>query len=104
MVRKIFAFVLGLGFLAGAIFVAKNLIDSNKRPVREVPKTVKTVYTQTVNNTEIPIILKSNGNLVAARKIELFSEVQGIFEESRFPFKAGQRYNKGAVLLDINSR
>ncbi len=104
MVRKIIGIVLGLALLAGAGFVAKKQIDNNKRPVRTAPKTVKTVYTTPVINTDIPIILKANGNIVASRKVELFSEVQGIFKETRLPFKAGQSYRKGQVLMDIDSR
>lgn len=84
--------------------MAKKQIDNNKRPVRTVPKTIKTVYTTPVINTDIPIILKANGNIVASRKVELFSEVQGIFKETALPFKAGQSYRKGQVLMDIDSR
>ena len=103
MLRKIIGAVIGLALLAGGIFTAKSLIDNNQRPVREVPKTIKTVFTQNVLNTEIPIIVKANGNLVASRKIEIFSEVQGIFKESKKPFKSGQYYRKGELLMDINS-
>ena len=104
MTRKIIGAVLGLAFLAGAIYVANSLIEANQRPVREVPPAVKTVFVQPVLNTEIPIIVKANGNLVASRKIELYSEVQGIFTETKRPFKAGQYYKKGELLMDIDSR
>lgn len=104
MLRKIIGAVIGLVLLAGAAFVAKTLVDNNQRPVREVPKTVKTVFTQNVLNTEIPIVVKANGNLVASRKVEIFSEVQGIFKESKKPFKSGQYFRKGELLLDIDSR
>ena len=73
MLRKIISIILGIVLLAGAIFVAQTLISNNKRVVREVPKTVKTVFTQKVSNSEIPIVVKANGNLVASRKIEVFS-------------------------------
>ena len=104
MLRKILGLFIGLILLAGAGFTAKNLIDNNKRPVRQVPKTVKTVFTQTVLNTDIPIVVKANGNLVASRKVEIFSEVQGIFKETSKPFKSGQTYKKGQLLMDIDSR
>lgn len=104
MLRKIIGLFIGLILLAGAAFTAKNLIDNNNRPVREVPKTVKTVFTQTVLNTEIPIVVKANGNLVASRKVEIYSEVQGIFKEASKPFKSGQTYRKGQVLMDLDSR
>lgn len=104
MLRKIIGAVLGLVLLVGAGYTAKTLIDNNQRPVREVPKTVKTVFTQNVLNTEIPIVVKANGNLVASRKVEIYSEVQGIFKESSKAFKSGQYYRKGEILMDINSR
>lgn len=104
MARTIIGIVLGVLLLAGAVYLAKVQIDNNKRPVREVPKTIKTVYTSPVVNTDIPILLNANGNIVASRKVELFSEVQGIFKETRLPFKAGQYYRKGQILMDIDSR
>lgn len=104
MTRKIIGFVLGLILLAVAIYVAKSLIDSNVRTVREVPKTIKTVFTQSVLNTDIPIVVKASGNLVASRKIELYSEVQGIFKEGEKAFKSGQAYSKDQILMDIDSR
>lgn len=104
MLRTIIGVVIGLALLAVAVYTAKTLIDNNQRPVREVPKTIKTVFAQPVLNTEIPIVVKANGNLVASRKVELFSEVQGIFKETNKPFKSGQFYRKGQVLMDIDSR
>ncbi len=104
MLRKIIGIVLGVVLLAGAGYTAKTLISNNTRPVREVPKTVKTVFTQAVLNSEVPIKVKAKGNLVASRKIELYSEVQGIFNESTKPFKSGQAFRKGQLLMDIDSK
>ncbi|MFT6216077.1 MAG: multidrug efflux pump subunit AcrA (membrane-fusion protein) [Roseivirga sp.] len=104
MTRKIIGLVLGIIFLSGAFLLSKNLIDNNKRPVVEVPKNVTTVFTQSVTNGEIPIIINANGNLVASRKIELYAEVQGIFKSTKKPFKAGQSYRRGDVLLSIDSQ
>ncbi len=104
MLRKVIGIVLGIVLLAGAGYMAKNLIDSNQRPVRSIPQAVKTVFTQAVINNDVPIVVNANGNLVASRKIELYSEVQGIFTETKRPFKAGQAYKQGDLLMDINSR
>lgn len=102
MIRKILATLLGLALLVGAFFGAKILIDSNVQTVREVPPSIKTVYAEPVVNTEVPIVVNANGNLVAAKKVELFAEVQGIFRNAGKPFKAGQRYEKGEVLMRID--
>lgn len=104
MLRKIIGYALGLLLLVGAVFFAKSLIDSNQRTRRELPQVVKTVYTQTVINGEVPVMVSANGNLVSSRKVELYSEVQGILLESQKPFKTGQSFKKGDILLRIDSK
>lgn len=104
MVRKIIGVVVGICALALAFYVAKSLINSNQRPKREVPQVIKTVFAQPVINADVPISVNANGNLVSSRKVELFSEVQGILLESNKPFKSGQSFNRGDVLLRINSQ
>ncbi len=104
MVRKIISIALGIILLVGAFYIAKSLIDSNQRPRQEVPQVIKTVYTQSVINGEVPIMVNANGNLIASRKMELYSEVQGIMLETNKPFKPGQSFKKGDVLLRLDSR
>ena len=104
MLRKVLGVVLGIALLIGAFFVARTLIGANKRTRREVPQAIKKVYTRPVINGEVPILVNASGNLVASRKIELYSEVQGILQESVRPFKAGQFYRKGQVLMKMDNR
>ncbi|MFK7954166.1 MAG: efflux RND transporter periplasmic adaptor subunit [Ekhidna sp.] len=104
MARKIIGIVVGVLLLMGAFYMAKSLIASNQRVRKEVPQTIKTVFTSPVINSEVPILINANGNLVASRKIELFSEVQGILKESNKPFKAGQAFRKGDLLMKMDSR
>ncbi|MEQ8238904.1 MAG: HlyD family efflux transporter periplasmic adaptor subunit [Cyclobacteriaceae bacterium] len=104
MLRKILGIVLGISLLFVAFYVAKSLINSNEVPSREVPQVIKTVYSQSVINGEVPIMVKTNGNLISSRKVEIYSEVQGILLESNKPFKSGQSFSKNDVLLRINSR
>ncbi len=40
---------------------------------------------------------------MASERIDLFAEVQGIFEYSSGNFKAGETYKKGQILIKINS-
>ena len=87
----------------GAFYVVKVMIASNQRPQRKVKKIVKTVFTDVVENKDIPIIINANGNLVAKNKIDLYSEVQGILKPLSKDFKAGTTYKKGEVILRINS-
>lgn len=75
---------------------------------RSIPKPVESVVvtpvsTHTVLNKEVPISLKTSGNLVAKTQVDIFSEVMGVFEKSDHAFKPGTRYKKGDVLMSINS-
>ena len=76
--RNFILSILGIAFIAGAIFLGKYFIDKNQKPRPKYKKTIKTVFVETVENKDIPIILSASGSLLAKNKIELFSEVQGI--------------------------
>ena len=101
--RKIISTVIGVLLLAGAVFIAKYFIDNKKRPQPKFDKIVKTVYVEPVENTDIPIIISTSGNLVAKRKIELYAEVQGVLIPSSKEFKEGTTYSRGESILRINS-
>lgn len=84
-------------YFAGLIAGSKN----NRRPKPQ--KVVKTVFVDTVNNSTIPIIVPANGNLKAKRRVELFSEVQGVFQSGSKLFRTGQEYSKGQTLIRIDA-
>jgi multidrug efflux pump subunit AcrA (membrane-fusion protein) len=101
--RKLILSILGVVIITASIYFA-NKIVGNKNKVRPVPvKVVKTVFVDTVKNATIPIVIPANGSLVAKRRVELFSEVQGIFSSGRVLFKPGQEYKSGQTLIRINS-
>ena len=102
--RKFISIFIGLIILIGAGAFAYYLIDSNKKEKPPVKKVVKTVFVDTVQNKTIPIQLPANGTLVAKNRIELFSEVQGVFQYSAKEFRPGQTYNRGEVLLKLNAQ
>ncbi|TXD51832.1 MULTISPECIES: efflux RND transporter periplasmic adaptor subunit [unclassified Polaribacter] len=101
--RKIILAILGILLIAGAIFLGKYFIDKNQKPRPKYQKSVKTVFVNSVKNTEIPVVISANGNLIAKNKIVIFSEVQGVLNTSNKAFKPGVTYTKGQVLLSINS-
>jgi len=101
--RKIILAILGVLLIVGAILLGNYFIEKNQRPKPKFKKTIKAVFVENVKNSDVPIILTANGNLVAKRKIELFSEVQGVLNSSSKAFKPGTNYRKGETLLSINS-
>jgi multidrug efflux pump subunit AcrA (membrane-fusion protein) len=101
--RNIILSILGALLIVGALYLS-NIIANGKKKERPTPeKVVKTVFTDKVENTTIPIIIPANGSLVAKRRVELFSEVQGIFKAGRTLFKPGQTYRKGETLIRIDA-
>ncbi|WP_412560105.1 efflux RND transporter periplasmic adaptor subunit [Winogradskyella sp. MIT101101] len=103
MLRKVIFAILGIALIVAAIFVGRYISNSKKkqRPVAE--KVIKTVFTDTVENTTVQIVIPANGNLVAKRRVELYSEVQGVFRSSGKLFKPGQEYRAGEVLIRIDA-
>lgn len=101
--RKYISILLGLILLAGAVMISKKIIANKKKPKPTFAKIAKTVFISEVNNTEIPVIIKANGNLTAQHKMQLFTEVQGILKSNIKEFKAGTSYKKGETILTINS-
>ncbi len=104
MLRKIIGIVLGLLIIVGSVAFARMLISNKKRPKSVVNKVKKTVFVDTVKNQTVPVFIEANGNLTAVRKVEVYSEVQGIFKETKKPFKAGQKFRKGELLIAIDGR
>lgn len=101
--RKIILFLLGVLILTGAYYASKSIANSKdrKRPTPE--KVVKTVFIDTVQNSDIQIVIPANGNLVAKRRVELFAEVQGVFRNGAKLFKPGQTYANGQSLIRIDA-
>ena len=100
--RGIIGIILGLIIIFAAVRVAGKIVASKSKPRIKAEKQINKVYTQTVSNQEIPIIINEKGALEALRKVELFSEVQGILKPNDRLFKPGQSYNKGSVLFQID--
>ncbi|MFT4830886.1 MAG: membrane fusion protein (multidrug efflux system) [Psychroserpens sp.] len=102
--RKIVLSVLGLLLIAGS-FYAASVIIANKNIQKPIPqKVVKTVFVQTVENGTVPIVVSANGNLMAKRRVELYSEVQGVFKSGSVLFKPGQKYSAGQTIISIDAQ
>ncbi len=101
--RKIILSILGILLIVGAVFAAKAIIDSKKNVKPKAEKVVKTVFAETVQNGNVPIVVAANGNLRAKRRVELYSEVQGVFRKGNKLFKTGETYGSGEAIIRIDA-
>lgn len=101
--RKIIIVGVSIALLLIGMFLFKTLSETPEKE-EVIPNNIpKTVYVQTVTNSDIPIVVNANGNLVAKNKVELFTEVQGLLETSGKEFRPGISFRKGETILKINS-
>jgi len=101
--RKIILSVLGILLIVLGVFLANMITDSKKSFAPKSEKVVKTVFTEVVQNGTVQIQVPANGNLTAKRRVELYSEVQGVFRKGNKFFKEGQRYNSGETIIRIDA-
>ncbi len=101
--RKLILSILGVLLIVMSFYVANIIIQSKKTPTPRPVKVVKTVFVDTVQNTSVPIMVPANGNLVARHRVELYSEVQGVFKRGNKLFKPGQQYRQGELIIGIDA-
>ena len=102
IMRKIILSILGILLVLAAILISNQVIENKEVPKQSFNKIVKTVFVEEVLNKDIPIVINASGNLMAKNKIEIYSEVQGVFNGSDRNFKAGTRFEENDVMLRIN--
>ncbi len=89
--------------IVGSLYFSGVIAGSKKSRKPKPSKVVKTVFVDTVKNGIVPIVIPANGNLKAKRRVELFSEVQGVFRSGSKLFRTGQEYGQGQTLIRIDS-
>lgn len=90
--------------VVGAV-VAKIMIDNKPKPTP--PKKLETVrYAKMdeVNYDEYQVTINATGTVRAKNKIDIYSEVQGIYNPSGKPFREGISFAKGEVMLSVDKR
>jgi len=101
--RKLILSILGIALIAASIFFGNKIAESKKKRKPVTQKIIKTVFVDTVKNGTVKIIIPANGSLTAKRRIELFSEVQGVFRSASKLYRAGQKYRSGQTLIRIDA-
>lgn len=101
--RNLLLGFLGVLLIIGSWLGAQKIISNKKKPKPKPGKVVKTVFVDTVLNDIVSIQVTANGNLKAKRRLELFSEVQGVFKGGTKLFKTGQSYKAGETLISVDA-
>lgn len=101
--RKIILSVLGVLIIVASVFVAKMIMDSKASSKPMAEKVIKTVFAEKVQNGIVQIIVPANGKLIAKSRMELYSEVQGVFRGGSKLFKTGQVYDRGETIIRIDA-
>jgi len=103
LMRKIILSVIGVVIIIASILLAKSLIAGKNKPKPVLEKVEKTVFVDTVKNGDILIKIPANGSLIAKRRVEIYSEVQGVLKTGSVSFKPGQKYSAGQTLINIDA-
>ncbi len=105
MRSTIISVVLTLLILAGG-FGLFSILKSQKEPAPRIPPTsrIKQVRYQRVENQDLPIRIRITGPLTARDRIELFSEVGGIYLKGEKSFREGVYFKEGETMVRIDDR
>ena len=95
---------LGLLLLIIGVFISDFIIDLNKSEPTYNNNSLTSVYVDEVNNSSNKIEIERNGKLKSTNRVNIISEVQGTKKRStKKSFKEGQVFNKGEIIIEINS-
>lgn len=101
--RKIALTIIGILLVVIAFWLSKKIVKANEKPPKKTELVKKKVPISVVNNKTITSVISANGILVAQKRLELFSEVQGVFLLRKKLFRSGQKYTKGETLLAVDA-
>lgn len=101
--RKIIINSIGILILILGFFINKQMTKEKTEKAPEEKKIIPSVLVQKVQNQNLPLEVSISGKLSAKEKVELFAEVQGVFEPTGKDFKPGVAYQRGETLVRINS-
>jgi multidrug efflux pump subunit AcrA (membrane-fusion protein) len=100
--RQILILIAGVAILAGSI-VTSRFLKKEKDADESKSESITAVKTLEVNPGLIHREVTITGRLVPEKTIMLFAEVGGKASKGSKSFKEGVRFNKGEVIIQINS-
>ncbi|NQT61333.1 MAG: HlyD family efflux transporter periplasmic adaptor subunit [Candidatus Marinimicrobia bacterium] len=93
-----------IAILVGSFAIMFLLMSMKSTPERKAQEDTRIVVaTQDIVNSDIQITVPVMGKISAQEKITLFAEVSGILLQSENDFLTGYEYDRGDVMLRINS-
>lgn len=103
MSNKIKNIAITLIILIVGILIAMGFSNQKTKAMRHKPRQkTKQVKLLKVEKSEIKPMISVGGTLKALNKIEIFAEVSGVLEVTKKPFREGNRFKKGEILIRIN--
>ena len=94
--------LIGLGIVVSGILVFAFMRNSREEAVDQVVREQKMVSTSLAAPTSLPFVIEATGAISAKRRIELYSEVQGVLLATKTDFKEGNAFRKNQTILQIN--
>lgn len=102
--KNLIKLVLGITIIVLGILIFTFMSNNEeKNAIADTPNR-PLVSTTLANPRSIPYMIEVTGTLEAKKKVEIFSEVQGVLLTGKTPFKEGNRFFKGQELLRIDNR
>ena len=101
--RKVISVVVALLIVAGGVYGLIKLSSREKPQRPQAQKVVPTVFVGTVMNSEVPIYIQESGRLTSKNRVEIYSEVQGVMEQTTKEFKPGTTYKAGEIMVRITN-
>ncbi|MEM6864679.1 MAG: HlyD family efflux transporter periplasmic adaptor subunit [Bacteroidota bacterium] len=95
--------LLGSAIVFLGILVFILMLKNGRKPQQEEVNKPRRVSTRLVVPGNLPFVIEATGSLMAKRKIELYSEVQGVLIATAKEFKAGNEFYKNQTILQVNS-
>lgn len=104
MKKRIF-YILPVVILVVGFLIMQLLAGMKEEPERRAPqRPVKQVLAKVVDLEETPTTVVALGKVLSSSPVQLVSEVGGVLLDGDVPFKPGQRFRKGQVLLRVDNR
>ncbi len=86
--------------LVGGFAIMKILKAQKEIPTRKDTKKTEQAYQFiTIKLADIPTFIQIGGTVSAYNQIDVYAEVSGLLKETKNPFRTGNRFKKGDVLL-----